>query len=284
MIISYSEIAKIQTCKRQWYYRFDLGLRPEHESDAVTTGTNGHKLLQNFYNLLEEGSSKEIALKVVTAQAVAALKEHQFSDGNLLKAWTLVDNYIRATDFVAKAVMVENRFLVPLTKLAEKYTVDIHGLHSVQVGFTPDLVLERSHKFLDVEDYKFIQRAWSQKKINRFAQLKVYQLLLEAMGYEISRTVLRTFNVTTGKITAYPYPMSHDEKEQVLSDFVEGIREVAEYRMKSLTQAVHHPRTMNNNACQFCDFELPCTLQAQGKSAERTLATQYIKSEYSYAN
>lgn len=278
-IVSFSEVYKFQTCRRAWYYQFYLGLRSE-ETDAIGTGNRGHKLLQNFYLLLKMGHSKEKALKLITAQAKEEMKED--IDGNLLKAWVLVDNYIRETDFNSKAIHVEGRFLVPAKKLTNDTFFD-----SVQIGFTPDLVLERTGGFIDIEDYKFVQRKWSQKKVNRFPQLRVYHLLMEAMGYTISRTVLREFNTQTGKIFAHPYPMSSVEKENVLKDFLSGVSEVLNFRRsinEETSVATEATRTMNYTACQFCHFERPCTMEAQGKNANYTLSTEYTKSSYNYGS
>jgi len=63
-IISYSEVFKWDTCPRQYWYRFGLGLRPQNESGAIDTGVKGHKLLQHFYNLLELGHSKDEAVRL----------------------------------------------------------------------------------------------------------------------------------------------------------------------------------------------------------------------------
>jgi hypothetical protein len=281
-IISFSEVLKYQTCQRQYYYRFTLGLSPEEESDAITTGVNGHKLLQNFYELLRQGKTKMEALKIVADIAMKGLGDAKFADGSLLKAWTLVDNYVRETDFTSEAELIENRFLVPLAKLLPSVFPQDEELLDVQIGFTPDLVLRRKGGLLDIEDAKFVQRAWPKKKLNRFPQIKLYQIFMEAMEYEISRSIVRMFNTTTGKIEAHVYSMTPIEKEILLRDFVHAIRETLEFRKRPFEIQNHAARTMNYTACTFCHFEFPCTLEAQGKDATKTLETQYVKSSYDY--
>ncbi len=278
MIISYSELFKFQTCERQYYYNFDQKLRPVKINDPMDTGIKGHKLLEYFYKLLQEGKTPEEACTVVLAMANKLITSENGVDYNLLKAWTLVDNYIRATDFVANAVMVEQRFLVPASEFSSDPI-----FNDVQIGFTPDLVLERTGKMLDVEDYKFVGRRWSNAKIDRYQQSKLYQIFLKRMGYNVTRTTLRFFNVTTAEMTKKDYVLGPAEEATIIHDFMEGARRVVEYRNSSAFIRGMAPRTMNYTACDFCPFVFPCGLQAQGKDATQTLKTQYQKSDYDYS-
>lgn len=278
-IISFSEIYNYQTCERQYYYRYILNKVPHDMDDAPDTGIKGHRLFQHFYTLMSEGKSKQEALELTTARAAKEMLEGGTADGNLLKAWTLVSNYIEGNDFKYTAILIENRFLLPMSKLVSAPIVDAYGLHDVQIGFTPDIVFERNGGFKDVEDYKFIQKAWSAKKINRVPQVKLYQVFLEAMGYDISRSVLRFFNVKTGEITHKPYTLKEGERATLIHDFTRGVINVLTYKRNTYEAA----RTMNYNSCQFCKYELPCTLEAEGKSAEKTLKYLFKDGDYDYS-
>lgn len=290
MIISYSELFKFQTCKRQYQYSFGLGLRPIEESGPISIGTSGHKLLQVLYELLREGKDKEEALATVTRKAkeLSAIDGTGLVDFNMLKAWTLVENYIRDTDFTTEVELVENRFLVPITSITSEKEIETYGLYGlsdVQIGFTPDLVCKRKGDKLDIEDAKFVARAWSKSKLNRYAQLKLYQIFLKRMGYDISRTVLRFFNTTTGDITTRAYTLTPAEEQNLIYDFAMGAMELVKFKTYSDPALVNSaPRTMNYTACQFCAFEFPCSLEAEGKDASKTLENLYKKSEYNYAD
>lgn len=274
-IVSYSEVFKYQTCPRQYYYRFILGLKPIEESKPITTGVKGHKLLQNFYEYLREGKTKEEAHALTTKSAEKLINAEGFAGFDLLSAWTLVDNYIRETDFTAEAILIENRFLLPASKLVDEFS-------DIQIGFTPDLVLRRKGDFIDVEDYKFVQRAWSKAKISRYSQSKLYQIFLEHMGYKVSRSIIRFFNVATGKITEQPFKMDKDEKDILISDFMAGVQGVLNFKEQYKDFYKYSPRTMCYTACQYCAFSFPCTLEAEGKDASKTLNHDYVKSEYDY--
>jgi predicted RecB family nuclease len=278
-IVSYSELFKWDTCQRQYYYRFGLGLRPNEESAPIRIGIKGHKLLQDFYNGLKDGLSKEKSLEL-TRDAAAKLIKGEFVTevAPLLKSWTLVDNYIRETDFTANAVLVENRFLIPLAAIS-----DDPELAHIQIGFTPDIVFERTGGMFDVEDSKFVARAWSKSKLNRFQQAKLYQIFLKRMGYNVTRSIIRFFNVTTGEITSKPYTLSAAEEATIIHDFVEAVREVIHYRAQPIEIKAKARRTMNYTACQFCAFEFPCTLEAEGKDASKTFKYEYTKSDYDYS-
>lgn len=278
-IVSYSEVYKWQTCHRQYYYNFILGKRPNDESEAIATGVKGHKLLQDFYRLMAEGKTKEEAHKITTRNAAKLLELESFTSAKaLLMAWTLVDNYIRATEFKAEAIIIENRFLLPVSAIDSD-----PALSHVQIGFTPDVVFKRTGGFIDVEDSKFVQRAWSQKKINRFPQSKLYHVFLSRMGYKISRNQIRFFNVTTGKVSAKPYTLAKVEEDILIHDFMSAVKEMLRYREAPEHTLEFANRTMNYNACQFCDFEVPCSLEAEGKDASKTLKYFYKDSNYDYS-
>jgi len=282
-IISYSELFKWDTCHRQYYYGFVLGLQPVEQSQAITTGVKGHQLLQSFYTLMQEGKAKEEAHKLTLVSAQKLLKSEGFADFSLLKSWTLVDNYIRDNDFTSEAVLVENRFLIPVAKIAPASFIDAYGLHDVQIGFTPDVVFKRPGGIYDVEDSKFVARAWSKSKLNRFQQAKLYQVLLRRMGYNVSRSAVRFFNVQTGIINVQNYPLTEAEEKTIIHDFTNGIKDVIQYRNQTPNTLSMARRTMNYTACQFCPFEFPCTLEAEGKDASKTFNNEYVKSDYNYS-
>jgi hypothetical protein len=243
----------------------------------MATGTKGHKLLQIFYTGLKEGLTKEQAIEAAHQKAQKMATEGDGIDFELLKAWTLVQNYLNATDFTAEAIIVEDRFLLPASALS---TDPIFA--DVSIGFTPDLVLKRKGDHCDVEDAKFVQRAWSKSKLNRFPQAKLYQIFLEQMGYGISRSSIRFFNVKTGEVKVQHYTMGNAERFNLTYDFLSGVKEVLKYKTGNPHMFALAPRTMNYTNCQYCPYEYVCTLEAEGKDASRTLATQFKQSNYDY--
>lgn len=275
--VSYSEIVSWQICQRKHFYSFTLGLRPAEESDALSTGIKGHKLLQTFYGYLGEGKHQDEALDLTQKSAAKEINASKFPDFNLLKAWNLVQKYVSETDFTAEAIIVENRYLIPANHLT-----DDPFFRDVQIGFTPDLVMQRKGNKLDIEDAKFVERAWSKKKKNRFGQVRLYQIFLERMGYDISRSILRFFNTKTWVIDEQNYVMSKAAEKILIEDFLVGVRDVVTAKRKPEHTLKFAPRTMNNGACQFCEYEYICSLEAEGKDASNSMTTLYVKSKYGY--
>lgn len=279
-IVSFSEIVKWDTCPRQYYYSFVQNLSPVDQSESLSTGNKGHKLLQSFYTSLQEGKSKEEASLIVQHSAKKFLDSlHAIEIGPILKSWSLVDKYIRETDFNVEAALVENRFLLPASNFSDDPFLD-----NVLIGFTPDVVFRRKGGFYDVEDAKFVGKAWSKKKINRFPQAKLYQTFLRKMGYNVSRSSIRFFNTTTNQITQHNATLPATEEHILINDFMGAVREVLTYRRTLQEAKAYTRRTMNNNTCQFCFFEEICTTEAQGKNATQVIKYQFVKSDYNYAN
>jgi hypothetical protein len=239
-------------------------------------GIRGHKLLQNFYTFMGEGHSKDEARKLTTESSAQLLKQNKL-DIPLLKAWTLVDNYIQATEFKSEAVIVENRYLFPLSQLSDHPLVQ-----DVQIGFTPDVVFQRQGGFCDVEDAKFVGRAWAESKLKHFVQAKLYQILLSRMGYNVSRSTVRFFNTQTAQIKSHNAELKFGEEATIIQDLISAVVEVVHYK-NDVFRLENTRRTMNNNMCQGCAFDFPCTLEGQGKDASKTFASMYKKNSYDYS-
>jgi hypothetical protein len=281
MIVSYSEIAKRDVCARQYYYRYILDLQPITATIPIATGNKGHKLLQTFYTLLMQGKSIEEAIKIVEAQAVGMIKEKIVTDGSLLTAWTLVHNYMLSYKITSsESLLVENRFQVPASRFSDDPVFE-----DVMIGFTPDLVTKRMGGFCDVEDAKFVGKAWSDAKLDQYQQLRLYEIFLKEMGYPISRTILRFFNTATGKIVEHKYTTSPIERKIILDDFLVAVKNAVLFKRQSAEEILKQSRrTLDTNTCQFCQFKFPCSLERKGQDASNTLKTEYVKSDYNYAN
>ncbi len=280
--VSYSEVTRMDVCAKQYYYRYILGLQPLNETIPIATGKKGHKFLQTFYTLLSQGKTIEEAIKVVEKQALEMMTTQSMLDGSLLKAWTLVKNYMDSYKLSkSESVIVEGRFQVPASRFS-----DDPVFNGVMIGFTPDLVTQRMGGFCDIEDAKFVGKAWSDAKLDQYQQLRLYEIFLKEMGYNISRTILRFFNTAKdgkGSITEHKYVTNPAERKIILDEFLVAVKRVVEFKRQPLPIIIAQSRrTLDTNTCQFCQFKFPCSLERKGQSAENTLRTEYIKSDYDY--
>jgi hypothetical protein len=62
-----------------------------------------------------------------------------------------------------------------------------------------------------------------------------------------------------------------------------GVKDVVRFKTQPEHVFKYTPRTMNYTTCQGCQFEFPCTLEAEGKDASNTLKSQYKRSTYDYS-
>jgi hypothetical protein len=171
------------------------------------------------------------------------------------------------------AVLVEKPYIVPLSD-----SIDL------QLGFTADLVWDYHDRRLDIEDYKFVGRAWSQNKLARYNQLDMYLIFLRMLGYDAKRGVLRFFNTTTGKPYHKVYNPDKTTQDILFSDFLIAATEAQEFlELPVAEQRKRAIRTFNYNTCSWCHFNYPCTLEAQGKDASNTLAMEYTANVYGYS-
>lgn len=282
MIISYSEIFRFQTCPRQHYYRFVLGKRPVTESQAINTGNNGHILLDIAYNMLAEGKSKEEIFPVLR-EKVIELVDKALDRGHIditsAIAETLIENYFNTEDLSFKTLYIENRFLLPLSRLT-----DDPFYEDIEIGFTPDVVFERVGGFIDIEDSKFVQKAWGGKKLERYTQTKYYHIFMESIGYAVSINKIRFFNVATGKTYTKPYTLTKDERDILVEDLLRGIRPLVEHKRQTAEELAKTPRIMNYMTCERCSFNFVCSREAEGKDMSKTLAIEFEDSRYDYSN
>lgn len=261
-VVSYTMVVSWQTCKWEFFYRFGLGLAPAQESNSINIGVHGHKLLENFYRAIQNGMDRKSARLAIQHQVAAN------PPAELLKAWVLVDNYIRD----------ELRLDGSVVKCEEPIIAPVAPDFDLSIGITPDLLWHRTNKWYDLEDYKFIGRAWSDKKKSRYMQLNLYNVILRKLGYPISKGVLRFFNVETGKTSYKVYEPDQTTLDNIFKEFMVSAFEVQEFLNLSIPeQRERATRTLNYNICQFCSYEYPCTLELQGKDASKTLATQYVE-------
>lgn len=264
MIISFSQVYCWQTCKREFYYKYGLGLTPANESNAIAIGVYGHKLLETFYKALQKGATKE--------EARIAIQSHKLNYETLemVNAWVLVDNYIRALDLKGSIVQVERAFILPTAM-------------DLTIGFTPDLIWDYKDKRLEAEDYKFIGRQWPNNKLARYSQLNLYTTFLERLGYDVKLGTLRFFNVKTMKISKKEYTPSRIVKDRLYEEFIVAALEAAEFLSLPVAEQKDIAiRTINYTVCQWCKFNFPCTLELEGKDASKTFAAEYVENTYGY--
>lgn len=272
-VISYSEVTIHQQCTQRYYYHFGLGLKPIEQSAAISTGVDGHKMLERYYKGLRSGKSQESALSSMH-------NSEERMTGEKLKAWMLANAYAKDFNSKGQPLMVEEPIVYAPKESLE---LGVLGLNQLKVGFTPDLVWETKAGHIQVEDYKFVGRAWSKSKLRHYRQLNLYIAFLQELGYKVTEGVLRFFNTTTNQSSSYSFKPSAAELKLLKIDFVREALKIREFRTQPVAEmAEQATRTLNYSICSYCPFNYPCSLEAKGLSAARTFATQYTENDYGY--
>lgn len=272
-VISYSEVAIYQQCTQRYYYHFGLGLKALDMGPAITTGIDGHKMLERYYKAVLEGKDQESALAKMHNSVETMTAEK-------LKAWMLANSYAQEFSSKGKPLLVEEAIIF---KPEESLSLGVLGLDGLTVGFTPDLVWETKNGHIQVEDYKFVGRAWSKKKLAHYRQLNLYIVFLRALGYNVTEGILRFFNTTTNQSSSYSFKPTSRELEILKNDFVKEALKVREFRLQPVVEMREAAsRTLNYSTCSYCPFNYPCSLEAKGLSAQKTFATQYTENDYGY--
>jgi hypothetical protein len=267
-VVSLSEVSTFQTCEQQWLYGYYFGYRSITPSYAIKAGVEGHKMLENFYKNFRDTDNIKQATDYMYEMLPADKKTPP-----VVRAFMLVKNYID-TEFAAEAkdyesLHVEKKFFVPVSD-------------NLIMALQPDLtkVYKKRRKLL--EDYKFTGKAWSQKQLTQHKQLDVYDALLEDAGEPVDRSLLRFFNHETMKMTVFNKPVNRERRDRIKKHVIRVAERIA--KIKRLSPEEIRERvspTMNYMTCKFCPFVFPCSLELEGKSAEKTFQMEYTK-EHGY--
>lgn len=259
MIISYSEVKSGQACMYRYYYQYGLGLVPKHEGNAINAGHAGHSIMKVFYRAIRNGSTRQDALELARLELDKYTSLHDFNE-RAVRAWALAEHYISNLSLKGTPVLVD-----------EPLQLDLTSEYGFKIGFTPDLLWDDV-----VEDYKFVGKAWSNNKQDRYSQLDLYTVFLRMMGYTVNRAVLRFFNLQTNKVTQKTIDINPTKLNTVFNDFVKKASELRDFKeLPVAAQRLEATRTFDEGTCNWCKYILPCTYELSGLDASKTLSTQF---------
>jgi hypothetical protein len=268
-IVSFSELNTWQRCRKSYYYNYTLGFIPIEESPALRRGKMGHRMMQTYLESRLAGVSHEEAKRTITKD----LTREETEDPIIIKTWGLVCKHVDTLDFSnVESVYIEQVFKHPLVEAFDLW-----------VGFTPDYGWLFKGGFLTLEDFKFIEKMWSEKKKSRYVQLDLYAGWMREMGENVSQSILRFFNLTTGEITSKPYTPSSEKFKILRREFTLAAIELQEFKSKTVAEQRELAfRTFDNNTCAFCRYSYPCNLEANGKDASKTFLAEFTTNDYGY--
>lgn len=270
MIVSGSEIATLNSCEMQYYYQFVLGLWPKDESVAISQGKAGHTNCEQFFKAIQLGATKEEALQEMIPVAM---------DAESLKACSLASKFCEDFNVASgKPLLVEEQKVVPLEG-------------RVKIGLTPDLVWRYNSGKVDLIDFKFSGRAWSQEASEIHYQLPSYRYYL-AKNFGIKADKLKyvyfnTKNQNEDKYKIHTFTVTDQETEEVVRDQIKSIDRLIEFREAPVAWSRKEAKRINKVfVCDYCPFKFPCRLGRKGleKKEQQALNLMYTQNTYGYGD
>lgn len=285
--VSHSEVDSYLMCRRKHYYGYGMSLERISTSQALATGTAGHRILEAFYaGLLSVSDTAEGQLKnfdvgleeaVVTYQKILDEGFEEPSNRVTLKDSLFHEEWgYFANEFIVRKgwriLAVEAEFsLVYDTETDSRYP------------FVVDMIAQDTEGKHVVIDHKFVYDFYTPGQTDLQPQIPKYIGALRAMGHEISYgayNMVRTRKLKTPEPSSMQYFMILKPNiERVLNTFTEQLGVAAEIQtLKELTLEDRNKRayrTANKMVCQSCSFKDICSTELVGGNTQLMLKTEY---------
>lgn len=313
MRLSNSKAKTYRRCPKQFYYKYELGLRPKRKSESLTRGDWLHQLLEAHYNPFEGESWREVH-KRLTKEFGNMFEEEREELGDLPgETLRIMKSYIRKwkkTDSRLKVVDVELDELLPLPD-------------GDTFNFIIDLIVEDSEGGLWLWDHKTTKNNFMEQDYMLLdAQLARYFWAATVMGYTPLRGVL--FNEIRVKAPAVPQLLKAgglSQRKNIDSDYYTYLSEIerhgldpADYEdilrilklktgtffrrtmmpkdkaltrrtmkdlldtsreIKSARQANRFPRTVDKSCTWGCDYKDVCITEYFGGDAKSLMKANF---------
>jgi PD-(D/E)XK nuclease superfamily protein len=298
--VSNSEVATWLTCRRQYYYAFDLGIakkpsksklhNPETKVTTLEVGTLGHDQLAIYYDLLKNGysvadSMQEVRNNISKLMMKAISNTGSYSAELLTRLTQILERYwsfYGESDHRKYEVLdVEKEYDLPLTD-------------EFSYVFRFDLLLkERNTGKIGLVDHKFKYDFFSDEAISLSGQMPKY---IGALRYN---DIFPGF-VFLNQIRAKPPAQNWTTREffkrsqvapsnakitNAMREQIIASQEITEWRdqpdeIKKATAL----RSMDSfpNPCGKCQFNLICRMEYDGGNVTNVIAADYGPNSYNY--
>lgn len=277
--MSHSEIDTFLMCSRRHYYAHGEKLAPKRPSEALTTGINGHEVLEVFFKTLQAthdyDGSVGLARRLIEDQlrAGASMTSVAKISERLELFWEIYRERIESWEILH----VEETFYVP---------VDDH----MQFPFKPDLVI-RENGMIVVVDYKFIGDFYKADDMALMPQFPKYIGGLRALGIQARHGLYIMFRTRANLKSTNPDDLIRLEvvkptNARVQRTFYEqiqvtkGIVELKGLTLEEWERNVH--RTSNKMVCSYCSFKDLCITELNGQSGQLMRETDFVPNTYGY--
>jgi hypothetical protein len=264
-----------------------MSIQRINTSQALATGTAGHKVVESFYaHLLSVADTAEEQLKnfdIALERAVDVYQEivdEGFEEPS--NRVTLKDSLFHEEwGYFANEFMVRNGWKVLAVEAEFSLVYDTET--DSRYPFVVDMIAQDPEGRYVVIDHKFVYDFYTPGQTDLQPQIPKYIGALRAMNYEISYgayNMVRTRKLKTPDASSMQYFMIlKPNTDRVLNTFMEQLGVAAEIQaLKELSleeQSKRAYRTANKMVCQSCSFKDICSTELIGGNTELMLKTEY---------
>lgn len=277
MLVSNSEAECYNLCERKYYYSFSLGLQPVEQKEAISYGTCGHRVIQEYYR------AKMVGLP--HRECIVAGMDF------------ITDLMANNQDEYASKVrsMVTKRFL----QYAEHFendpwrVIDVEGIYTVPLYngtdyvLTLDLLVEvLSGPFKGeqlVIDHKWVYNFMADDEMRMLPQPPKYIWALRKLGGNVNRALINQIrwrqitDDTPDKIFRRKwYDKPQVFLDNVMKEQIKAANDIRTFKEDPIdVQRATAKRNMSRMSCRDCAFKGPCAEELEEKDPTMTLRTMF---------
>ncbi len=279
--ISNSEVATWLTCKRKYYYEFDLALEPVKSSPALGRGILLHEVLANYYQCLKDGFTHEAAIVNARQLLQTFMANNSYGMETVIEVDRLLAGYWAhyKGDPDWEILEVERGYDVELTSAYE---------YALRLDL---LVKSRSTGHVILVDHKTAYDFWSADDLDLNPQFPKYIGSLRANGLKVDKAILN--QIRTRKLKApgpddlYRRTVSNPSNAKVANAMREQMlasEEIVAHRALPVeVQEATAIRLLNKaGGCKFCDVKPLCMSEYDGGNITHMVANEFKKRTYGY--
>lgn len=286
--ISQSEVDSRLACERKHYYAFGFvhpnypettGLQPRHHSDNLTRGTVGHKVIEDYYQAIKDGHSRQSAFIKARDAHIKKMGENP----DQAEIYSEVLGF-----FTAYHEMYMDEEYEPLVlEYNFEYKID----DELVFPFTPDAIFK--HKptgKIYVVDHKFLYRFYQDRVFPILPQMLRYAYALRQMGYQVDGYIYNMISTDKrAKIEnkfrrhKVEFTKTHEVKMvQVFSEMLFVMEQIIKDKKDEMWDA-KVARNMSSFSCANCPFLELCVAELENQNGVALLVKSFYESnKYGY--
>lgn len=280
--ISNSEVGTWLSCRRKYYYKFDLNITPIKTGVALGRGVMFHAAMEafnkNYINTKNFNDAKLVGMIYIKDQ-LANVSEYEQS--TTMDVYRIYENYM--------GVLQERINEWDILEAEEDYDMPINEHYSMPMRLDL-LIRERATDEICLVDYKTCYDFWSEDQIALSPQAAKYIGSLRTNGKLVDKLILEQVRYRSIKdpspeqlfrrTTIRP---SVAKIRNVLRDHITASNSITQYRNLEADQRDNlATRVMNPMICKGCEVRELCKSELDGGSIDYMIATDYKKNSYGY--